>query len=184
MSWLACARQEAKMPGDARSWIAKASAAVAAVWLVAACPPSASAEEQCLKDAWKAFNREDFKAAIAAADKCIDEFGKGADREQAQLTRDNVPAPPTGTTSAEEQAAIFKRGLLNDVGTAWYVKARAAESLFRTAATRSKSKDEAAAYREMSQAAYAAACRYPHARTFDQKGFFWSPCQAARDRSL
>jgi hypothetical protein len=138
------------------------------------CPATASAEEECLRVAWQAFNRKDYKAAIDSANVCIDEFGRAASREQAPLK--NTPRPKKGMpSSAEEQAAIFQRGLLNDVGTAWFVKGRSAEHL-------SKGGREAAAYRKMAEESYKAACEYTHAMTWDPKKGFWSPCEASENR--
>jgi hypothetical protein len=138
------------------------------------CPATASAEEECLRVAWQAFNRKDYKAAIDSANVCIDNFAKAATREQAALK--NTPKTPTGPQPAEKQAVIFKRGLLNDVATAWFVKGRSAEYLM------AKGGREAAAYRKMAEEAYKAACEYPHALTWDPKGWFWSPCEGSEDR--
>jgi hypothetical protein len=67
------------------------------------------AEEQCLKDEWKAFTYEDYQDAIRFADKCIDEFAKAADREQEKLIKEKEPLLPTGAVSDAEKDKIFKR---------------------------------------------------------------------------
>ena len=134
------------------------------------------AEEECLKNAWRAFNRSDYKGAIKFADECIENFGKAADRMQEKLRNDKEPPPPTGPVSDADKNKIFKRGSLNDVATAYFIKGRSAESLYR----KGGSKDHT--YKEMAENAYKAACRYKHALTWDPNGWFWSPCEAATDR--
>jgi hypothetical protein len=133
------------------------------------------AEEQCLKDAWKAFKTEVYQDAIKFADKCIDEFRKAADRAQEEINKDDEP--PTGGVSDAEKTKIFSRGLLNDVATAYFIKGRSAEHLYR------KGGAKASTYKEMAEQAYKATCRYKHGRTWDPENkSFWSPCQAASDR--
>ena len=134
------------------------------------------AEEQCLKNAWDAFNKKDYEKAISFADTCIDNFGKAAYRIQKELDSLKVPLPTTGAVSDAEKDQIFKRGLLNDVATACWIKGRSAEYLFRKGGPK---KEE---YRKMAEEAYKEACKYKHGRTWDPKGWFWSPCEAASDR--
>ncbi len=92
---------------------------------------SPHAEDQCLKDAWKALSGEKYEEAIKYADKCIDEFAKAAEREQEKLNKDKEPLPPTGAVSDAEKDKIFKRGLLNDVAAAYFIRGRSAEYLYR-----------------------------------------------------
>jgi hypothetical protein len=143
-------------------------------------PASASepsiVEEQCLKKAWDAFNGAKYESAIKFAEQCIDNFGKAADRAQEKLESENEPLPPTGKVSGAEKDKIFKRGLLNDVATAYFIKGRSAEYLYKTGGPKSTE------YKDMAKEAYEATCRYKHARTWDVKGWFWSPCEAASDR--
>ena len=134
------------------------------------------AEEECLKDAWRTFNSAKYDSAIFFADKCIDEFGKAAQREQARLDSLRVPLPPTQKVSDVEKNRIFNRGLLNDVATAYYIKGRSAEYLYRRGGPRSSE------YRQMAIDAYNGACQLKHGRTWDPKGWFWSPCEVASDR--
>lgn len=135
---------------------------------------SALAEEECLKNAWTAFNNKKYEEAIQFADKCIDEFGKIADKKQKALEDDKVPEPPDEINDAEKNR-IFKQGLLNDVGTAYFIKGRSAEFLYRQGG------DKSAEYKKLTEETYTA-CKYKHARTWDPKGWFWSPCKAALDR--
>lgn len=134
------------------------------------------AQEQCLKDAWDAFNKKDYEKAISFANDCIDNFGKAAYRIQKELDSLKLPLPPTGSVSAAEKDKIFKRGLLNDVATAHWIKGRSAEYLYRQGGPK---KEE---YKKMAEEAYKETCKYKHGRTWDPKGWFWSPCEVASDR--
>jgi hypothetical protein len=133
----------------------------------------AQAEEECLANAWKAINSSEYQNAIKFADQCIDNHKKTADKQEEKLTADKEPIPPTGAVSDAEKNRIFMRGLLNDVGTAYFVKGQAAESLFK------KGGKKASTYKEMAEKSYKAACNYKYARTWDPKGWFWSPCESA-----
>lgn len=135
----------------------------------------ARAEEECLKNAWGAYNNADYAKAIGFADQCIDEFGKAADRDEDRLTKEGEAPPPTGAVNPFEKNKIFQRGLLNDVGTSYFVKGRSAEYLYKQGGPRANF------YKEVAEAAFKA-CRYRYARTWDPKGWFWSPCDAAADR--
>ncbi len=131
------------------------------------------AEEQCLKDAWKAFGQPAYKDAIKHADRCIDQFGRMAEKKQAKLERNGISNPPTGEVDAAEKHKIFSQGLLNDVATAYFIKGNSAESLYR------KDKIRNSEYKGMAVEAYNSACRLKYGRTWDPKGWFWSPCEAS-----
>jgi hypothetical protein len=119
--------------------------------------------------AWDQFNRGAFDEAIKAADKCIDEFQGQADREQDKLRKARVPLPPTGKPANDkEKNAIMARGVLNDVATCFYIKARSAENLKRV---------------DQAKDAYRVCKEYTHARTWDPQGWFWSPSEVCSDRS-
>lgn len=133
------------------------------------------AEEQCLRDAWTGFNSKNFTAAIGAAEQCIDDFLPRALRLQADLTKAGEKVPPTGpVAAAADKKRIFARGLLNDVAAAYFVKGRAAETLYK------QNKD--LRYRSMAEEAYKGAMKLTYGRTFDPKGWFWSPAEAAEER--
>lgn len=117
--------------------------------------------------AWTAFSTGDFQGAITAADKCVQRFKGQADKDQADLQSKHVPLPPTGKVSAAEKQAIFRNGVLNDVATCYWIKGKSAQGLHRD--------DEA-------RQAYKAAASYTYARTWDPKGWFWSPTEDASDR--
>jgi tetratricopeptide (TPR) repeat protein len=126
-----------------------------------------SKNEELTTAAWKALDKGDFREAKAKAQACIREFGPAADREQAERQRQGVPAPPTGKVSEAEANVIFAAGLLNDVATCYFILGKAAEGL--------GNKREAIE-------AYKRATTFTYARTWDPKGWFWSPAEGARDR--
>lgn len=134
------------------------------------------AEEQCLKDAWVAFNKEDYEGAIKFSSSCIDDFEKVALREQGRLDENDAQCPATGAVSDAEKNKTFANGLLNDIATAFFIKGRSAEYLFISA------KSENSSHKNMAEEAYEKACRYRCGRTWDPRGWFWSPCEAAADR--
>ncbi|MEZ5359149.1 MAG: hypothetical protein R3F48_10000 [Candidatus Zixiibacteriota bacterium] len=149
--------------------------ALASIFLIGLWSPIMS-EEECVKNAWEKYGAKAYEKSIEFADKCIDEFGRAALRTQKQLDSLNIPMPPVGKVSAAERDAIFNRGLLNDVATAYYIKGRSAEALYH------KGDSTTQHYKALAEDAYAGACELSYGRTWDPKGWFWSPCQAANDR--
>jgi len=133
------------------------------------------AEEQCMKDTWAAFGRDNYPDAIKHADQCIESFRAAVDKEQERLTRSGEPEPPVGTVSESEYKKIVARGLLNDVAAAFFVKAQSAEKLYRT------NKANSVEYRRIAEESYKATCQYAYGRAWDPKGWFWSPCSAAKE---
>lgn len=119
------------------------------------------------REAWEAYNRRDYKAAIESADKCINEFLGRATREQEELEAKKVPLPPVGAVSNQQKQATFKRGLLNDVATCLYIKGRSLEAEGR--------KTEAVKV-------YKETAKYTYARCWDPQGWFWSLSEGALDR--
>lgn len=118
--------------------------------------------------AWNAFNKGEYREAIKKVEECIDNFEPSALREQRELERSNTQLPPIGMVSDDAKKMIFKRGLLNDVATCWFIKGRSLEKLGR--------KQEAIQ-------AYRRAEVYTYARTYDPGwNGFWSPSQGAIDR--
>jgi hypothetical protein len=134
------------------------------------------AEEQCLKNAWSSFNEKDYEKAIEFSHECIDNFAKDALQIQNELEKSGVPLPPKGAVSAAEKDQIFKRGLLNDVATAYWIKGRSAEYLYHKGGIKKQE------YKKMAEEGYKGACKYNYGRTWDPKGWFWSPCEAASKR--
>ena len=117
--------------------------------------------------AWDVYKGGNFAKAITAADRCIDRFKIQADGDQLQLKKTHVPLPPTGKVTDEQKKVIYAQGVLNDVATCFWIKGMSAQKLHRN--------DEA-------KEAFKAASTYTYARTWDPKGWFWSPAEDATDR--
>jgi hypothetical protein len=127
-----------------------------------------------LQRAWEYFNNEKYVEAIKFCDKCIDDFSQDARSKQREMERSNMPAPPVGKVSDAEKNAIFARGSLNDVATAYWMKGRASEYLYN--------QNKLGKYKRMAETAYNEACVLKYGRTWDSQGWFWSPCEAAKKR--
>jgi hypothetical protein len=127
-------------------------------------------EHNCIEmtsTAWDLFNKADYSGATKAADRCIAKFKADADADQSELASKRVNPQPIGKVSEEQKNAIFTHGVLNDVATCFWIKGRSMEKLHRT---------------EQAIEAYKATAKYSYARTFDTKGWFWSPAKDAIDR--
>jgi hypothetical protein len=122
--------------------------------------PILSTSEEFVTGAWNAYSQNDFAKAIELAQECIDRWESDAVKQQAALTQ----APPNGKVSDDEKIVIFANWALNDVGTAYFIKALSIEKLGETA----DAKD-----------AYNQVITLPYARCWDPQGFFWSPAEAA-----
>ena len=151
------------------------------MWLVVlflAAGQSLRAEEQCLREAWQAYNRQQHKLAAEKAEVCIDEFEFAAKRQQKKLSESGAALPltgsPPGGPKGEVATKIFSQGLLNDVAAAFFVKGRSLEYLYRKEG-QEKLKTEAIE-------ALGEAVKLKHARVFDPQGWFWSPSEGASDR--
>jgi hypothetical protein len=107
---------------------------------------------------------EKYHKAMAPAEECSSSFHWAATRLENALGSKQLPI---GKVSAQERDAIFANGVLNDVGACYWIKGRSAQLLQR--------KDEA-------RSAYGEVLKYPHARVWDARGWFWSPAQDAEDR--
>lgn len=143
-----------------------------AVSVIATSP--SHAQQPCLKKAWAALEGNNHPNALTAASDCIDNFGAQAQRDQKRLADQNVPLPPTGAVNDAEKNAIFARGVLNDVGAAYFIKGKSAEYLLKSTHQQK--------YVEIARAAYTGARALPHARTWDPQGWFWSTAEASSDR--
>jgi hypothetical protein len=144
-------------------------------WGVALLAPLiATAQQPCLKDAWAAFNKKDYAAALDAADDCIGQFARRALRDQADLRRGATPVPKPGPKTDSEKSVIFARGVLNDTGAAYFIKGRSAEFL---AKGRPRTN-----YLSMAREAYERCTELSHALTWDPQGWFWSTSEACSDR--
>ena len=109
--------------------------------------------------AWDAFSDGNYEDAITYADKCIEMYEEDAKAMQESL---RLQVPSRATKSAEE---IHANWALNDVGTSYYIKG---ESLLKLG----KKEEALAAYKVVMNEFY-------FAQTWDPKGWFWSPAEAA-----
>lgn len=117
--------------------------------------------------AWDAFRNQKYEDAIAAADRCANRFKSDADQTQADLEKKKAKPLPKGKVNEEQRKAIFDQGVINDVATCYWIKGRSAQLLHRN---------------EEAKQAYNAVLKYSYARTWDPKGWFWSPAEDASDR--
>jgi hypothetical protein len=109
-------------------------------------------------------NSEDYERAMAAAEECTNDFHLAAIRVEETMMGKQLP---TGKVSPADMEAILNNGVLNDVGACYWITGRSAEKLHRA--------NEA-------KAAYNKVLKYPHARVWDSRGWFWSPAEDAKDR--
>ena len=107
--------------------------------------------------AWGALEAKSYDDALAYTGKCIDMFKDKAVEMQKALT-----APTTDKDQTSAQWA------LNDVGTCYYIQAKAYEG-------EGKNKDALASYKFLAD-------NLPFAQCWDPKGWFWKPADAAKER--
>lgn len=119
--------------------------------------------EEMVNAAWTALNSNNFDEAIENAQRCIDSFESEALKQQKALTQ----SPPTGAVSDSQKKAIIANWALNDVGTACLIRGQALHKQGKI--------DEA-------KNAYQKAKSFVYARTWDPKGWFWSPAEEASRR--
>lgn len=133
-----------------------------------ACLPSTptailTTSEEFVTAAWKAHNGNDFDQAIKLAQECVNKWEAEAITQQNALSGE----PPNGIVTEEEKKEIFAHWALNDVGTAYFIIAEASLKNGKT--------NEA-------KLAYEKVKKFPFARTWDPKGWFWSPAKEASKR--
>lgn len=116
--------------------------------------------------AWQGLNQGDWKGAIAAAEKCIVDFGAEARSQQQDWVKAGDPAPPEDRPSQADARRIGAHRILNNVAACLFVKAKAAEHAGR--------------YQE-ARAAYQTLQEFRYARVWDPHGYFWSPSTAAAE---
>jgi tetratricopeptide (TPR) repeat protein len=119
-----------------------------------------STSEEFVTAAWNAYSQNDFAKAIELSQECIDRWESDAIKQQSAFTQ----APSNGKVTDDEKKIIFANWALNDVGTAYFIKALSLEKLGKTA-------DAKDAYNQVIALSYA--------RCWDPQGFFWSPAEAA-----
>jgi hypothetical protein len=113
-------------------------------------------------------DRDAFMRAITNADFVINSYSGMASNQQQVLLKTNAPVPANGRVSDQQRTNILEQGLINDVGTCYFIKGRALEYLGQI---------------DQARAVYQIGTNYPFARTWDSRGgFFWSPTEAALGR--
>ena len=113
-------------------------------------------------NAWNAYNAGDYMAVLKYTEKCIELYEEQAVEMQAALK--NEPAR-RGQKSAEE---IHANWALNDVGTSYFIRG---ETLFKLG----RKEEALAAYKAVMN-------QFNYAQTWDPKGWFWSPAEAANPK--
>jgi hypothetical protein len=162
-----------------------AIAAVAASLLVAVLfllPQRVPANVRLARAAWAAYDeaeewrrkgrtadaKEGYAHALNLAAECVQEFHGRAKESQQALAAENLPLPPDGKiTDPADRQRLLDRGLLNDVGTCLWVRARCLARLGRL--------DEA-------RKVYEDASKLSFAMCWDRaQDLFWSPARKAQD---
>lgn len=108
--------------------------------------------------AWDALSKGDVEAVLAYTNKCIELYGEEAKKMQASLKE-----YPTGSNQE-----IFNYWALNDVGTCLYIQGEA----YTKANMTEEAKD---AYKKLVD-------NYGFAQSWDTKGWFWKPAEAAKEK--
>lgn len=115
--------------------------------------------------AWSAMDRGDYDTAVIYTDKCIELYKDEALKMQAEIhmqrQNDNVKRKPTNQE-------IFDNWALNDVGTSYFIKGEALLNL-------GKKEEAVDAYKFVMNQLY-------YGKTWDPKGWFWSPAEAANKK--
>jgi hypothetical protein len=145
-------------------------------WAAAAAAQSSPRNEaevprdvELMTAAWDAFNGHQYEDAMAKADRCASRFKSDAEQTQSDLERKKAKQPPKGKATEEQKKAIYDQGPINSVATCYWIKGRSAQLLHRN--------DEA-------REAYNAAAKLSYGRTWDPRGWFWSPAEDSKDRLL
>lgn len=108
--------------------------------------------------AWGALNEGDLEAVLAYTNKCVELYA-----EQAKKMQNSLSDYPEG-----ENDEIFAYWALNDIATSLFIQGEA----YRKA----DQKDEAlAAYKKV-------VSDYTYGQTWDTKGWFWKPADAAKEK--
>lgn len=109
--------------------------------------------------AWDALNVGKHEDAIGYANKCVELYQAKAEEMQKAL-KEPVPS--------EQKEEVHKQWALNDVGTCLFILGQALEK-------QNKGTEALAAYKKLVE-------KVPFAQTWDTKGWFWKPADAAKGR--
>lgn len=119
--------------------------------------------------AWEAYNGHTYEDAMAKAERCASRFKNDAEQTQSNLEQKKAKQPPTGKVTEAQKKAIYGQGPINSVATCYWIKGRSAQILHRNGEALE---------------AYNAAVKLSYGRTWDPRGWFWSPAEDAKDRLL
>ena len=108
--------------------------------------------------AWAGLDKGDVEAVLAYTNKCIELYGEQARTMQSEL-KDYVKG---------SNDDIFKQWALNDVATSYYIQGEA----YRRANMKDESKE---AFNKLMK-------DYTFGQTWDPKGWFWKPAEAAKEK--
>ena len=117
--------------------------------------------------AWEALTQLNYPRAIQMATSCVESLRQQADVEQQRLVDGKSPPPPVGAVTESEAGAIVARGALNTTAECYLVKGDAAERLH---------------LHQDAMTAWYDAAKYTFARSWNPRGFYWSPARAAMER--
>jgi tetratricopeptide (TPR) repeat protein len=129
------------------------------------CPHTAAAynfgdfrSETLVGKAWTALNENNIEAVLAYTNKCIELYGAKA-KEMQESLKDYV---------TESKDKVFSMWALNDVSTALFIQGEA----YRKANMMDEAK---AAYQKVID-------EFSFGQTWDPKGWFWKPAEAAKEK--
>ena len=108
--------------------------------------------------AWKALAQNDIESVLAYTNKCISLYGAEASKMQAGLK----------DYASGSNDAIFKYWALNDVATSYFIQGEA----YRAANMKDEAKE---AFNKVVK-------DYSFGQTWDTKGWFWKPADAAKEK--
>lgn len=127
--------------------------------------PQISDNEAWTSKSWSLFNSGDYAGTVRNVNACLANWEPVARQTQADMTAMRAPCPPVGKVDDGAKASIFQNGLLNDVATNLFILGRSNQALGNPDAAR---------------AAYESCASLQCARTWDPRGFFWSPALDCR----
>ncbi len=114
--------------------------------------------ETLVGKAWEALAQDDIEAVLAYTNKCLELYA-----EQAQNMQKSLTGYVEGTNDD-----VFKMWALNDVATSLYIQGEA----YRKANMKDEAKE---VYNKIVK-------EYSYGQTWDPKGWFWKPADAAKEK--
>ncbi|MBN1294952.1 MAG: hypothetical protein JXB48_24160 [Candidatus Latescibacteria bacterium] len=113
-----------------------------------------------------------YQEAIDTANVCIAFFSIDAIDKECHFRDIQEPPPQKGTVSDSVKKKIHENGLENDVGTCWFIKGLCFKALFLADTSN-------ISIGCSSWVAFKTTQFYTYARTWDPRGWFWSPAEGA-----